>query len=554
MKIISIVGVNLLLIIFSFIAVSENVPVNKARTVAGNFFCEKATIGFEQIKFYDEYSIYEGVIPVYYVFNINEGFVIISAQDVVFPVLAYSFGSNFTNNGFPPAFSAWMKSYKSQIVIAATENPECPEINSKTWLKYSSENFVAKKNSTTVGPLILTNWSQGCFYNSQFPNDTTAPCGHLWTGCVATAMGQVMKYYNFPDSGTGSHGYNSSYGWVEADFGNTQYNWQGMNYNLVAENEAVAELLFHCAISINSQFFPEGTGAFDFSAAQALGQYFNYGPGVQFYWRDSYIGDWLAMLRTELDEGRPVIYGGADSETNSGHSLVCDGYQDTAFFHFNWGWNGTYNGYFYLDSLIAGSNYFDFQHDAVTGIKPNITGVIETFPPENVAASIDGKSVLLSWDPPAWPGTLELLGYNIFRDGMVVNPAIIITDNYLDIEVPAGDHDYFVKSVYIGGESVPTEVLPVYISGINDYSINYLDVFPIPASDYIVIPTGQFNTNQCQIYIYDVTGFLIFEKEYRFDKDEELKILLTDKSSGLFILKILTDTQTFSSKIIISQN
>lgn len=554
MKINSGVLIILFVLLFYLSALSDIVSIEKARIVAGNFFSEKALTNFEHIKFYEEYSIYEGVIPVYYVFNINEGFVIVSAQDLVFPVLAYSFGSKYTNEGFPPAFTAWMNSYRSQIYSAIIENPACSETNLNAWLKYSSENFVPQKTKTIVGPLIITNWSQGCFYNSQFPSDTSAPCGHLWTGCVATAMGQVMKYFNFPKTGTGSNGYNSSYGYVEADFGNTEYDWVGMNYNLISENEAVAELLFHCAISINSQFFPDGTGAFDFTAAQALKQYFGFSPNIQFHWRDSFGGDWLAMLRNELDQGRPVMYGGADSETNSGHTLVCDGYQDSTFFHFNWGWNGTYNGYFYLDSLIAGNSYFDFQHDAVVGIKPDITGIIETYPPENIAASVDGHTVMLSWDGPAWPGTLELIGYNVFRDGQVVNPAIVIQENFNDSDVPEGDHEYHVKTVYIGGESGSSGILPVYISGIENYTFNSIDAFPIPATNFLVIPTDQFTKNHVRISITDLSGSIILVQDFYINNSEELRLNLPGKNSGVFLLHILTEDRWFSKKIIITNN
>ncbi len=89
-------------------------------------------------------------------------------------------------------------------------------------------------------------------------------------------MGQIMKFYNYPKNGTGTYGYNSSYGYVEADFENTEYDWSAMNYHLTEEDSSVAQLLYHCAISIHSQFFPNGTGAFDFDARNAFVNYFNY--------------------------------------------------------------------------------------------------------------------------------------------------------------------------------------------------------------------------------------------------------------------------------------
>jgi hypothetical protein len=342
----------ILLLFLQLTSFSENVSLEKARIVAENFFAEKMQDLQQEVFFGKEYVISEAGETTYYVFHINNGFIIISADDLVFPVLGYSFTNNYTENSFPPAFKAWMGHNKEQILFAVDNKQVAPKQVKNAWLKYASKDFFPDLNFESVEPMIHTTWSQGCYYNSLFPADTNGPCGYLWTGCVATAMVQIMKYYNYPKSGTGSNGYNSSYGWVEADFENTEYDWAGMKNHLNEENYPVAELLYHVAISVNSQFFPYGTGAYDFDARDALVDYFNYKSDAQFYWRDSYPGDWKAMLRTELDEGRPFLYGGVDSETSAGHTLVCDGYQDTSFFHFNWGWNGYYDGYFYLDSLI----------------------------------------------------------------------------------------------------------------------------------------------------------------------------------------------------------
>ncbi|MBM3435972.1 MAG: T9SS type A sorting domain-containing protein [Bacteroidetes bacterium] len=544
----------LLMILNSFTSHSAIVPFDRARIAAGNFYSEKTSAFTGKIEFGEFFIIEEEQLPLCYIYNINKGFVIIAAHDNVFPVIAWSSESAYTNSDLPPALSRWMESYHSHIFRAFKENTDIPQFISRAWKIYGDENFKPNKSLAGVDPILLTTWSQGCFYNSQFPADTNCPCDHLWTGCVATAMGQVMKYYNYPKNGIGSHGYNSFYGWVEADFENTQYDWAGMNYNLVSENEGVAELLFHCAVSVNSQFFPNGTGAFDFSAWQALIQYFGYSPEAQFYWRDSYAGDPLELLRNELDEGRPVIYGGADSETSAGHTLVCDGYQDTAFFHFNWGWNGLYNGFFYLDSLIAGSNYFDFQHDAVVRIKPDIPEIIYIYPPMNTVLSAEEHSVQLSWDDPGLPSTLEMIGFNIYRDGIAVNPAVVTQNEYTDENVPAGDHEYFLKTVYIGAQSGPTETLEVHINGTDDRAVSYINVYPVPVTGYFCIPSGQIESNQIRIELMDITGKVIFDKTFRNNISENLKILLPEITSGLVFLLLDAGDLRYSQKIIVLKN
>ncbi len=209
------------------------------------------------------------------------------------------------------------------------------------------------------------------------------------------------------------------------------------------------------------------------------------------------------MLRAELDEGRPVLYGGADSQTNAGHTLVCDGYQDTSFFHFNWGWNGIYNGYFYLDSLIAGDNYFDFQHDAVIGIAPDL-GEIFIYPPLNIAASATSSSVTITWLAPELPSNLEFLGYNVFRNGNIINSQIFAELSFIDQNVPAGWQQYTVSAVYIGGERISPEYAEVFVegSGINDRNFSGIKIFPNPATNYLYISSGNENVTDFTNYNY----------------------------------------------------
>lgn len=540
----------ILLLFLQLTSFSENVSLEKARIVAENFFTEKMQDHQQKVSIGKEYVISEAGETAYYVFNINNGFIIISADDVVFPVLGYSFTNNYKENNFPPAFKAWMHHNKEQILFAIEKKQVAPNQVKKAWLKYTSKAFQADLNFESVEPMIHTTWSQGCYYNSQFPADTTAPCGYLWTGCVATAMGQIMKYYNYPKSGTGSNGYNSSYGWVEADFENTEYDWAGMKNHLNEENYPVAELLYQAAISINSQFFPYGTGAYDFDARDALVDYFNYKSDAQFYWRDSYQGDWKAMLRTELDEERPFLYGGVDSETSAGHTLVCDGYQDTSFFHFNWGWNGYYDGYFYLDSLIAGGNHFDFQHDAVVGISPDINGVIELYPPENLSATVDFKEVTLNWENSSLPSSLELIGYYVFRNDTMLTESVSTELSYVDMDVPAGSHEYKVQSVFIGQGNGPSISTEAYISSISKHYPELSEVYPNPASDFIFIETTLNYNDQVTVSICDLNGRKVFHQDYT-NLHGFIEIDIHDLNPGIYFLRIQYGNNISDKKLLI---
>ena len=386
MKFIKIVLVSITLFFLTINCFSKEVNKEDAHKLALNFYSERSGINISDLNFGDEFTISNGLYPVCYIFNINEGFIIISADNAAFPVPGYSFETNYTGENFPPAFDVWLKSYEDQIIFAI-ENKLLASINIQTvWNKYLTENFIPAKDFISIEPLLSTTWSQGCYYNTMFPEDTLAPCGHLYTGCVATAMGQIMKYHNYPEHGIGSNGYNDpNYDSVYADFENTYYDWTEMEDHLDYENEAVAELLYHCAISINSEFYYYGTGAIDTSVRYALTKYFFYKPEAEFLWRDEYDGNWHALLRNELNNSRPVLYGGVgQNKAYYGHTFVCDGFQDTSFFHFNWGWNGSYNGYYYLDTLIVGDYNFNLFHDAVIGIEPDVSGINELQSGENL--------------------------------------------------------------------------------------------------------------------------------------------------------------------------
>jgi hypothetical protein len=538
-------------LLFNLSATSKKVSLETAQKVASNFLSERSKSNLQQLIFHEVLLISENGMDVCYVFNSNKGFIIVSADDAVYPVLGYAFEGHYSGENVPPAFQVWMNNYSDQILYGIEIKQTAPLHISKAWLKYTATEFKADWNFKSVEPMLQTTWHQGCYYNSLFPADTSSPCGHLWAGCVATAMGQLMKYYNFPESGIGSHGYNSSYGWVEADFENTVYNWANMKHHLDNENLPVAEILYHAAISINSQFYPNGTGAFDFDARDALVDYFNYKDDAQFYWRDSFQGDWKAMLRNELDQGRPLLYGGADSVTQAGHTLVCDGYQDTAFFHFNWGWNGFYNGYYYIDTLVAGGNVFNYQQDAVVGLSPAIEGPVVTHPPEDLIATVDNHMVTLTWEYPSVISSLELIGYHIYRNDSLLTETALSDVIYIDSDVPAGSFEYKVQSVYIGQGYGPSAVTEAYISNIIESEASLFQVYPNPASDCIVIEMTDQTRNILKCTLVDLNGrVLISEELYSADSGKE-KFDVSSFAPGVYIFQVKEGSKIFCKKLVI---
>ncbi len=205
------------------------------------------------------------------------------------------------------------------------------------------------------------------------PEDFDGPCERTYAGCVATAMAQVMFYYKYPLQGTGSHSYNDyPYGYQSANFGNTTYSWNSMENQIMGyNNPAIAELLYHCGVSVNMNYGPDGSSASSSYVVSALINYFNYSPSIDLVHRDSYTdSEWKNILIENLDNKIPLYYDGYDEDQWVGHAFVCDGYQNEDYFHFNWGWSGYYNGYFYLDNLNVGGSNFSSWQGAIIYIYP----------------------------------------------------------------------------------------------------------------------------------------------------------------------------------------
>lgn len=347
----------------------------------------------------------EGAHDLFYIFNINEeGFVILSACDATIPVLGFSSEAPYdiSSEDQVPAFDELLKGYESEILHVIHNNlPASPEIVQEwgRWQDHSN----SSENGRSVEPLLTTTWNQSCYYNELCPEDENSPngyCDRVPVGCVAMAMSQVMKYWNFPAVGTGSHSYSiEPYGEQFADFGNTNYEWDNMPNSLGASNLSVATLNYHCAVSVDMQFATNASGASTSMSRNSLVNYFNYSQEAYYTNKSSYSdGVWEILLRDELDVGRPIIYRG--DETVYGHAWVCDGYAADNYFHMNWGWGGYANGYFYLSALNpAGPNFINNQA-AILGIVP--TEVILD-PPTSLQAEIVGGDVHLSWSAPAIP-------------------------------------------------------------------------------------------------------------------------------------------------------
>lgn len=353
--------------------------------------------------------------PACYVLNVNQtdGFVIVSGDDAALPILGYSTFGSFNREASSPAFLYWLDHYADQIGLLKQKNIQATKELRQKWNSYRTNNLTVQ-GSRVVTPLLKTTWDQSAPYNDSCPYDVTNHVRTL-TGCVATAMAQIMKYWNYPVHGIGTSTYidlTNAYGVQTADFGNATYDWSKMPNTITSSNSEIAKLMYHCGVSVAMNYGiggrkNKGSGAWVLasegpnSAELAYSYNFGYNPAtIKGIRKDDYADEtlWINDLKNELDNGRPIQYVGANSE--SAHTWVCDGYDDgNGLFSMNWGWGGRDNGWYLLSDLVTRPNQYGYYGDhqaALIGIQPKLPDLFVESPQPFSASIVAGSPVTAS--------------------------------------------------------------------------------------------------------------------------------------------------------------
>ena len=383
-------------IIFALNLSANPIDKNTALTIAKNYYSVQLNKSTNNLQLVYECISQERNINkkqqaeklvYYYVFNSDNGFIIISGDDAVYPVLGYSNTGIFDADYLPDNFRKWLENYKKQIIYVVSNDIKATKRISDEWNKILQKQKL-NKNSKAVSPLVSVKWGQSPYVNDMCPYDVNAGSGngyHAVSGCPATAMAQIMKYWNYPVQGTGFHEYShDTYGNLSANFGSTTYDWASMPNYVNSTNNAVATLMYHCGVAVEMQYGPHSSGSYvimdgypdEQTCEYAYKTYFGYDAStLRGLWRENYTdNDWIQLLKDDLDAGRPIQYAGFGQ---GGHTFVFDGYDNNNYFHVNWGWAGALDGYFLIDALNPGSGgtgsgagtYNDNQQ-AVVGIQP----------------------------------------------------------------------------------------------------------------------------------------------------------------------------------------
>jgi 3D (Asp-Asp-Asp) domain-containing protein len=326
--------------------------------------------------------------PLYYVFtmNGNGGFIIVSGDDVAKPVLGYSDEGTFDENN--PNLVYWMETLAQEIAGAIEKDiPQAAETKA-VWDALNSDYSISPQASGDyVNPLVKTKWNQNAPYNNLCPIISGT---YTVTGCVATAMAQIMKYHGRPTiRNVTIPGYKTRTKGITrpAIPGPTTYGWDNMSNTYTTSSAGVpasevATLMYHCGVSVEMDYKVSaegGSGAYSADVVQALKAYFDYDAGIAFHRRNYYTyAEWINLLKAEIKANRPVYYAGYG---DGGHAFVCDGYDADDLFHFNWGWGGSSDGYFEISALNpgsigigGGSGGYNEGQEIITGVQPNRGG------------------------------------------------------------------------------------------------------------------------------------------------------------------------------------
>ncbi|MDY6801759.1 MAG: thiol protease/hemagglutinin PrtT [Bacteroidota bacterium] len=388
-----------ILIVFLVLAVpllgsAQDVTRAEIEEIAKNFFHGKNELKSEvQMTITD---VHHQDTTLFFIAHDNQkNFMILSNDYRVKPVLGYSDEGSYDADNIPPQLQEILSFYKQEILTIKRGKSAVKNKNAD-WDQLKNTDEDSYKAS--VAPIIKVKWNQGSGWNRFCPEDPNGPGGHVYVGCVAVSMAQSMSVFEHPDQGVGESKYVADgYGELSVNYGETEYHWDSMS--TTSSDDYNALLLYHCAVSVEMGFAPDGSGAYTSDIAKALRNYFDYSSNV--YSASAYDDTqaWIELLKSELDQGRPISYGGNDGTGQAGHAFNLDGYDNGDAFHVNWGWSGSYNGYFQITNLSPeSSSDYSQNAKAVLGIEPkdhsptdislSKTKILELLPVGTVAAVI----------------------------------------------------------------------------------------------------------------------------------------------------------------------
>lgn len=537
-------------------AFSQKVDMVTVKEYATNFFHsispdKSSEFSPEIIQFQKSTTKNQETVYTYVVNFEPEGWVLMSADERIEPVLAYSLEGRFDLeelDGLP--FHFWFESYKNQI----EEILDLEEFEKNTnW----SQTFIQTK-SDAVEPIIEVKWNQNNGWNAYCPEDESGPGGHAYAGCVAVAMAQNMSVYGYPNVGQGSKTHISDYGALTANFAETEYKWELTNPT--SPNEHIALILYHLGISVNMQYDGSGSGAFSRDVPPAIKTYFDYSNEAKMLSKNDFEDEeeWMNIIENELLEGRPLYYAGNGNNNQAGHAWNLDGMDGSGRFHFNWGWGGSYDGYYYLHTLTPGNHNYSFNQQAIINFKPrnhfpqDIILSDQTIKENLSVGSVVGTFTVVDETPNdvhtyEVSGPENIFGYTIhvpfdIEDDKLITTEVLDINNKDEYEIHVTSTDstgnQYSKRFFIAvlenqtGEGTATTTSD--ISELNN------ELFVWTSKENILFRLNSSYKGKFEISLFDITGKLVDSETFYKSSDDFTSTIkpFRNLNSGIYLISV----------------
>lgn len=388
----------LALVLCGMAAKSNPVGIEEARSLAQSF----VRANFEFTRQSSEFTMVYSK-PAFYVFNVGEnGFVILSSNDCYRPIVAYSQEGVFDPGNMAPALQDLLErinAYRTSRTDVAVREDVVDDWNALR----DNGKLVSRYGGKGDSFLVETTWNQNYPYNYCCPVAPDGPGGHVYAGCVATAAGQVMKFWNHPEHGRGSHTYtpedHPEYGPITVNFGNTTYDWENMPNSIssaspIEQIEAIGTLIYHAGVSVDMNYRPSSSGAVTGHLVNSLPDYFYYTDHMEHHYRENYTREeYMGFIVEMIDLGWPMVHRG------NGHAYVLDGYNDAGLVHFNWGWGGSNDSWFDFDD----HNYADGESVICYCVPEEVYNATPSAPTNMVVTAADNNELgaTITWNNPS---------------------------------------------------------------------------------------------------------------------------------------------------------
>jgi hypothetical protein len=393
-KMLAIIIVAAVFFLLPISAVAQEIEYNKIEKLALKVFSLKSNRSTSSLKISKALPIYADKDIAYYIFNFEPaGHIIISTNKAFEPILGYGLNSTIDFDSIPLGLKFLLDNYKEEINKTKKQGLITSKETSTKWDNYTNLDVNISSQSYSAGTYLLqTTWAQGNGYNRFCPLE---PNTNLRTivGCGGVALGQILYYWQcrvFPDNSITytPDGFLSP---LTVNFYGQNYNWAAMSKT--SSDDYNALLLFHSAAAIRANFGSASTTNFADNTRTALVTYFGFNAN-NIQYKDSYTNStWINMLKTEINAERPIYYSGYNYNGNYGHAWVIDGYNSSDFFHCNWGWSGSSNGWYALSALNPSSYSLNDGQSAILNVYPMLDACYDLNGSSTICSSNSSYSI-----------------------------------------------------------------------------------------------------------------------------------------------------------------